>query len=296
MVIGKISVVIPSHNEGENLVDTVDCALANSATHNIEMVVVDDASTDGSGERTAELFAADSRVKVIKAPGVGVAGARNLGARESTGDILVFLDGHCYTPSGWLPLLTEPLAEPAVGMVGPVFTSLQDGNGARGLGVTWRDSSMEIEWLSQQDDLPYPVPFLSGCCQAMRRTEFERLGCYDSGMTRWGSEDIELSLRVWLMGCQVLVHPEVLLYHLFRSRHPYEVEEGKVLYNRLRTAILHLSGERIARVIDSVKHWPDFAQSLTWAFESDAVELRRHYQGLRARDDEWFCRRFKCPI
>jgi GT2 family glycosyltransferase len=193
-------------------------------------------------------------------------------------------------------MLTEPLADPAVGMVGPAFTSLEQGNGARGLGITWRNPSLEIEWLTQQDGAPYPVPLLAGGCQAMRRADFERLGRYDDGMTRWGSEDVELSLRVWLMGYEVLVHPGVLIYHLFRKRHPYAVDGGKILYNRLRLALLHLSEGRIARVIDSVKGWPDFAQSLIWLLESDVVERRRHYQTLRSRDDEWFCRRFNCQI
>ncbi|HSB71323.1 MAG TPA: glycosyltransferase [Candidatus Methylomirabilis sp.] len=293
---GEVSVVIPSHNEGENLVDTVDCVLANSSTSALEVLVVDDGSTDGSGERVSMRFATDRRVRVVRTSELGVAGARNLGARQSTGHLLVFLDGHCYTPPGWLPTLTEPLADPAVGMIGPAFTSLEHGNGARGLGVTWRGPSLEIEWLPQQQEAPYPVPLLPGGCQAMRRADFEALGRYDGGMTRWGSEDVELSLRVWLMGYQVLVQPAVLIYHLFRQRHPYPVDGGKVLYNRLRMALLHLSEERVARVIDSMKDWPEFAQSLIWLLGSDVVERRRYYQAHRPRDDEWFCRRFSCPI
>ena len=172
MRVAEVSVVIPSHNEGENLVDTVDCVLANSSSEAIEVLVVDDGSTDGSGERVAARFAADPRVRVLRASETGVAGARNLGARQSTGHLLVFLDSHCYTPPGWLPRLTEPLADPAVGMIGPAFASLEHGNGARGLGITWRGPSLEIEWLPQQQEAPYPVPLLPGGCQAMRRADF----------------------------------------------------------------------------------------------------------------------------
>ncbi len=292
----SISVIIPAHNEGANLPDTVGCLLTHALLPDVEVVVVDDGSTDGSTLRLKRRYRKDNRVKLVRVSGLGVAGSRNHGAGEAAGDILVFLDGHCYTPPGWLATLTAPLADPGVGMIGPAFASLEAGNGCRGLGVRWRGPDLGIEWLLQQAEAPYAVPFLGGGCQAIRRTVFEVLGRYDGGMTRWGSEDLEICLRVWLMGYQVLVHPQVVVYHLFRKKFPYPVDSAGVIHNRLRMAMLHLSDERLEKVINCFKQDPVFARSMMLLMQSDVIERRKELFNLRVQDDDWFFSRFECPL
>jgi hypothetical protein len=126
----------------------------------------------------------------------------------------------------------------------------------------------------------------------MRRSDFQKLGGYDSRMTRWGSEDQELSLRTWLMGYQLVMQPQAVIYHLFRERHPYAVEGSKVLYNRLRMALLHLRLDRVGRIIDCHKGMPGFSQNLVLLLESDVMTRRRQLEQLRQRDDNWFFTQF----
>ncbi len=294
--VDKVSVVIPTHNEGENLVDTVHCILKNTAYPDFEIVVVDDASTDGSVNRLCDDFGKNGQVSVVRAEGVGVAKARNRGAAYASGRILVFLDGHCYTPPNWMSKLIRPLADTGVGLVGPVFAVIQRGSDVRGLGLIWRDASLELEWLEQRQSTPYPVPLQCGACQAVRREDFQRLGGYDAGMTRWGSEDEELCLRYWLMGYEVLVQPQSVVYHLFRESHPYEVQVQKIIYNRLRLARLHLSKERLNRVLNTYNNVPGYNQIVDWLQQSDVESRRNELQALRCRDDDWFCTRFGCQI
>lgn len=296
MELGKVSVVIPSYNEGDYLVDTVRCILENTRYPDFQVVVVDDGSTDGSGQQVSRLFKASGLVSVIRAPGLGVAGARNLGAQNANGDVLIFLDAHSYTPPGWMTTLVRPLADPEVGMVGPGFADLKRVGDAPGMGVIWRDASLEIEWLPQQHEDPYPVPLLTGGCQVMRSSDFERLGGYDRGMTRWGSEDQELCLRTWLMGQQAVVQPRVVIHHLFRDRHPYPVEGSKILYNLLRLALLHFNLDRVSRVMEHHKNVPGFGQIVAWLLDSDAMESRRQLEQQRKRDDDWFMDRFGCEV
>lgn len=292
----RVSIVIPAHNEGENLVDTIHCVLENTDYPDFEVVVVDDGSTDGSGDRLPNLFGNDSRVGMVRAEGVGVANARNLGATRASGKILIFLDGHCYTPPNWMDGLIQPLADTCVGMVGPAIATMYHGSDVRGLGMNWRDASLEAEWLGQRENTPYPVPLLGGACQAVRKADFERLGYYDTGMTRFGSEDLELCLRYWLMGYEVLVQPQTVIYHLFRQSHPYEVQIQRIIYNRLRMAMLHLSDERLDRVLDYYRNTPGFDEIMDWLQQSDVIRRRNQLQELRCRDDDWFCTRFGCRI
>ena len=292
----NVSIVIPAHNEGENLVDTVRCVLENTAYPDYEIVVVDDGSTDGSGDRLLRDFGNDGCVSVVRAQGVGVANARNLGAARATGEMLVFLDAHCYTPRNWLVGLTQPLAQAGVGMVGPAIGTMRYSSDIRGLGLTWRDASLELEWLEQREDTPYPVPLLCGACQAVCKADFERLGGYDTGMTRWGSEDEELCLRTWLMGYEVLVQPQTVIYHLFRDSHPYETQVQKIIYNRLRLALLHLSDDRVSRVLSHHRNIPGFDEIIDWLQDSDVANRRDELEALRCRDDDWLCTRFGCQI
>jgi glycosyltransferase involved in cell wall biosynthesis len=294
--VDRVSVVIPAHNEGENLVDTVRCILENTAYPDFEIVAVDDGSTDGSGERLAAAAGNDRRVGVVRAEGLGVAKARNLGASCASGQILIFLDAHCFTPPHWMDGLVQPFARTRVGVVGPAIASMRYGGGARGWGLSWRDASLSPEWLGQRGNTPYPVPLLTGACQAVRKADLEKLGYYDPGMTRWGSEDVELCLRYWLMGYEVLVQPRTVIYHLFRESHPYEVQAQRILYNLLRLATLHLSSKRFSRVLDYYRNISGLDEIMSWLQESDAISRRDQLRELRCRDDDWFCTRFNCQI
>ena len=296
MTFEKISVVIPSYNEGDNLVDTVHCLIDNNADVDLEVIVVDDGSTDGSGDHVAQRFSSKKQVYVIKGSNLGVAGARNYGAKRATGDVLVFLDAHCFTPKGWLKTLTKPLAKKNVGMVSPVFANLSRDDGALGAGVTWRDASLEMEWLPKQKSGPYPVPLLPGGCNAIRKEEFIRFGEFEPRMTRWGSEGEEQSLRVWLMGYQVIVEPRAVVHHLFRNKLHYQVDYEGVLFNRLLIALLHMNHARINRVMDFYKPYAAFSTVLLRLLESDVMERRCQWQSLRKHDDNWFFNRFKCQI
>lgn len=294
--VDKVSVVIPALNEGENLVDTVRCVLENTAYPDFEVLVVDDGSTDGCGDRLSRAFGHDRRVGMVRAEGLGPAGARTLGATCASGKILIFLDAHCYTPPNWVHDLIGPLADTRVGMVGPVIGRMCRGTDARGLGMTWCDASLHVEWLAQRGNTPYPVPLLSGACQAMRKADLARLGYYDNGMIGYGCEDIELCLRYWLMGYEILGQPQTVVYHAFREKRPYEILSEDMMYNGLRLAMLHMSDERVARVLTCYRNMLGFDEVMRRLQRSDVTSRRNQLLRLRRRDDDWFCRRFGCRI
>ena len=281
------SVVVPALDEGANLVDTVTLAMEHSGRHDVECLVVAD-----GWEPPATRLSGDRRVKVLKTPRVGVGLARNAGASQARGELLVFLDGHCWVPQGWLDELVAPFEDERVGLVGPAFGSLRHGGEPRGHGVTWRDPSLEIHWLPPRSAGPHRVPLAIGACQAMRRRDFERLGGYDAGMTEWGSEDLEMCLRVWAHGLDVVVQPRAAVYHLFRDRHPYPVVAADILHNRLRMALLHLRPERVTRVLEHHRDFPGFAAGVVRLLDSDVMERRRELAELRCRDDDWLSHTF----
>ena len=95
----RASVIIRNFNRVRCVTRAIDSALAQ--THqDLEVVVVDDASTDGSGELIREQFGQDSRVRLIELEGnVGAGEAANVGIRAARGQLIGFLD----SDDEWLP-------------------------------------------------------------------------------------------------------------------------------------------------------------------------------------------------
>ena len=91
----KISIIIPAYNIEKELSRTLDSVLAQTYS-NIEVIVVDDGSKDGTGA-VIDLYAAkDSRIKAIHKENGGVTSARLRGVAEATGDWIGFVDGDDY--------------------------------------------------------------------------------------------------------------------------------------------------------------------------------------------------------
>ena len=87
----KVSVIIPVYNVKQYLQRCVDSVSSQTYT-DLEIVLVDDGSTDDSGKLCDELAEADSRIKVIHQSNGGLSDARNAGLRLATGDYVTFLD------------------------------------------------------------------------------------------------------------------------------------------------------------------------------------------------------------
>lgn len=87
----KVSVVIPVFNVEPYLAECLDSVLAQTL-RDIEVVCVDDGSTDGSGSLLDEYASEDPRIKVIHQSNMGVGHARNVGMDASSGDFIAFMD------------------------------------------------------------------------------------------------------------------------------------------------------------------------------------------------------------
>jgi glycosyltransferase involved in cell wall biosynthesis len=88
---GKASVVIPCYNQAHFLPEAIRSVLSQSYAH-FEVIVVDDGSQDDTPEVASEYCARDARVRLIRQENRGLAGARNRGLAESSGEYVVFLD------------------------------------------------------------------------------------------------------------------------------------------------------------------------------------------------------------
>ena len=99
-----ISVIVPVYNVEKFLPRCLEC-IANQTYRNLEIILVDDGSTDSSGRICDEYVAKDSRARVIHQPNKGVWAARNVGQAASKGDYLVFPDADDYFHPDYIALL-----------------------------------------------------------------------------------------------------------------------------------------------------------------------------------------------
>jgi GT2 family glycosyltransferase len=288
-VVNKIltSVVVVSHNEGERLRQTVECLAATLPT-SAEILVVDDHSTDGS----TGFLCGWPQARLVRPPRrLGVAGARNFGARAVTGKILIFSDAHVTPATDWLPPLRAAIdsgAAAAAPRIRPMGR-----NGVPGYGFTWRDATLTTAWLGRPPADEGAVPMLCGCFLAVDRSLFNAIGGFDEGLVKWGLEDAELSMRLWRMGHRCLVVPESEVRHLFRPEFPYQVDWSTTLYNILRVAIVHFGERALGRVLEQFVSNPALPAVYARVLNSD-VWLRRKAVAERCIfDDRWFFDRFQ---
>jgi peptidoglycan/xylan/chitin deacetylase (PgdA/CDA1 family) len=89
--VSRVSVIIPAFNAASTIGDTI-ASVAAQTYGNWEIVVVDDGSSDATGEIVAGLAALEPRIRSIRQQNTGLAGARNRGHAESAGELLLFLD------------------------------------------------------------------------------------------------------------------------------------------------------------------------------------------------------------
>lgn len=279
----RISAIVISKQEGENLRLTI-AELQRTLPRDSQLIVVDDGSTDGSADFLDDPAAP---AELIRANGLGVAGARNLGVAGATGDVLIFVDAHMTLPQDWWLPLVELLRNGRVAAAAPCVSDVTQTH-RKGFGLRLTGPQLNSSWLSRTSNDPHPVPILPGCALAIRREIFHAAGGFDSGMIRSQGIDNEFCMRLWLLGYECWIDPRVEVVHLFRNAHPYEIDWTGVLHNRLRLALVHLDRRRIQSVVEAMRTRDEFPAAVALCADSDALSRRVQLASQRKYDPDWF--------
>lgn len=290
----RISVIIPSRNEGMWLPKTVhsliEAARRDGLEPDIEFIVVDDGSVDG----VADDLSSHKKIqlRVIHTDAIGPARARNSGARLSVGDTLLFCDAHVEVSPGVLRRMIHYLDNtPQAAAVSPGIGNIERRHRV-GYGLTWA-SDLRVQWLHRPFNEAGWVPFLPGAFLAVRRRIFELLGGFDPGFYGYGHEDEEFSLRLWLMGHQLHVLYDSVAFHYFRHTQPYAVKPSSKYYNLLRLASVHFDQKRLEHILRLVQLRCNLPQIMAQLLLSDCAERRQALLRQRVFDDDWFMRTFR---
>lgn len=105
-----VSVIVPIYNVKEYLHRTID-SLLSQTYHKFELLLINDGSTDGSGEICDNYSEQDSRVKVIHKQNGGVSSARNCGLQNATGEYICFVDSDDWVKENYIADLVSYMKE-----------------------------------------------------------------------------------------------------------------------------------------------------------------------------------------
>jgi glycosyl transferase family 2 len=197
-----VSVVIPTYQRRDLVRGAVESVLAQSFP-DFEVIVVDDGSTDGTGEALDGL---DGRVRYHRRPQGGVASARNLGIRLTRGDIVAFLD----SDNSWLPDHLAVLTEMLAGHPEAIAASTCPDFHVKGRKPV--DAARVVDLLPELT-IGTRVGYLS--CVAVRRTVLLEVGGFDEQLPVY--EDSDLFLRLALRGPFCLLGRRTIVHRTTRG-------------------------------------------------------------------------------
>jgi len=102
----KVSVVIAAYNVEQYIVECIKSVI-NQTLKEIEILVIDDGSTDNTNDLANKLASYNNRIRVIRQENLGLSGARNTGAKLATGEFIYFLDGDDWIDHSMLEEMTK---------------------------------------------------------------------------------------------------------------------------------------------------------------------------------------------
>lgn len=207
----SISVVVPAYNEEPTLANCI-YSIANCGYENLEIVIVDDGSSDATEQIGLRLEKELPAVRYIRQANAGKGAALNHGYRESTGEFLMFIDADSVFTKDTVPEMLMSFYNPRVGAVcgddRPVnlnrvltrFLAL----------ITYVGTGL----VRRAFDVMGAMPVVSGNCGAFRRTALDDVARGGPGPLREDTigEDLEMTWRLHRTDWQVVFAPDAVVY------------------------------------------------------------------------------------
>jgi GT2 family glycosyltransferase len=215
-----VSIIVLNYNGRE---DTLACirSLEHLMYPNAEVIVVDNASSDGSAEA---IRSAHPKVTLIETgANLGFTGGNNVGIRyalDHGADYVMLLNNDTVVAPDLIDQMVKIMeADKTIGVTGPTiyYFSAPDTIWSAGGTIDWRRGVTSMIGLNEADksqygSCPRPVDFVTGCALMVRREVWERAGLLDDQFFMY-YEETEWCVRASRAGYKIMHIPEAMLWH-----------------------------------------------------------------------------------
>ncbi|MBI4210219.1 MAG: glycosyltransferase [Candidatus Diapherotrites archaeon] len=198
----KASIVVPAYNSEATIRECISAIQNQEYGGNFEIIVIDDGSKDATA-----LAAKRAGARVVSQENAGPAKARNLGARISKGEIIIFTDADCIPEKNWLSEMLKPFGEAEVAGVQGTYRTRQES-------IVARFAQIEIEERYElMEKNAGSLDWIGSYSAAYRRKDFFDAGGFDESFPKASGEDPELSYKLQKAGKKLVFNPEAAVYH-----------------------------------------------------------------------------------
>ncbi|MFH1742004.1 MAG: glycosyltransferase [bacterium] len=235
-----VTIIIPVYR-GNGIIERCLNAISLQETeYSMELIVVD----DGSDDRTVQIVEewiqrhtgtseASWDARLIKQPHRGPAAARNLGAREARGAILLFTDADCEPCPDWVDNMMLPFQNSEICGAKGVYETRQ---------TNWVARLVQVEYQEKYDRMQRfdSIDFIDTYAAAFRRDVFLSLGGFDESFPTASVEDQEFSFRMAERGYRMTFVPDArVVHHHAATLWRYAVKKFRIAYYKSYLLIRH---------------------------------------------------------
>jgi glycosyltransferase involved in cell wall biosynthesis len=258
----SFSVVIPTFQRRDVVCDALRALGRIRYDGEFEIIIVVDGSTDGTAAALTQLKAR-SPLRIIEQPNCGAASARNRGAAEASGEVLLFFDDDMIAAPDVLEEHARSYAAGADAVIGDFPVEDERRSGFLSAGMAERK-----DW-ERDEIVTSPFDVFTGHI-SVRRAAFEQVGGFDETFTaggKYGNEDIDFGQRLLTRGYQVRRNPKAICHqrslveareYMRRARYVAEADlHFAAKYPELARELFERRGSgRISRRLDLLSRMP----------------------------------------
>jgi len=245
----RVSVIILCFNNLHLTRECLNSVLEKSDYPDLEIILVDNASTDGTPQYILEMALKHPEIRpILNSENIGFAAGNNVGLSAATGDYLVLLNNDTVVTEGWVMTLVRHFqSRPGLGLLGPVTNNI--GNEARiktDYDKIDQMPSAVLGYTLSNMGRVYPMSNAAFFCAMMPRSTYEQCGPISEDYGRGFFEDDDYCRKVEAAGLQIGCAEDVFVHHhLSATFNQIDDRARRVLFERNRAIYERKWGEWI---------------------------------------------------
>jgi GT2 family glycosyltransferase len=277
--LASISIIVPNFN-GEKFLEKCLKSVLSSNYSDLEVLFVDDASTDAS-IKIVESFRQPHLRIIRNSQRIGAAACRNRAIKEARGEYIVFLDNDTEVKPDWLAEIVEVFqSDSSIGGVQCKLMDFSDRERIQAAGLyliphtLWGIARGQGEKNGEKWNKIEDVAAISAAL-VVKQEVLDKVGGFDEKLAIY-TEDLDFSLRVWLAGYRIVLAPHSIVYHWAKP-----VEMRKSMGASKREIYFHLCKNSLRSIIKNYQ----IGNMLKYLFYSAIVNVGRGFFVLFRKGD-----------